>query len=62
METTQLFGVLIALVIAITVGIDAKKRNMNPWLWSVGVFLLLIVFLPIYFIVRKPFDKNIENG
>lgn len=57
METAQLFGMLIALVIAIVVGQDAKKRGMNSWGWGIGVFLLLIVFLPIYLIVRKPLTE-----
>jgi hypothetical protein len=50
----QLLGVLIALVVAILVGNDASKRNMNAWSWGIGVFLLLIIFLPLYFIMRKP--------
>ena len=49
-----MIGALIALVIGIAVGQDAKKRGMNPWGWGIGVFLLLIVFLPLYFILRKP--------
>jgi hypothetical protein len=47
-------GVLIALLIAIWVATDANKRGMNGVLWAIGVFLLCIVFLPIYLIVRKP--------
>ena len=27
---------------------------MNGVLWGIGVFLLCIVFLPLYLIVRKP--------
>lgn len=50
----QLIGVLIALVVAILVGQDATKRGMNAWAWGIGVFLVLIVFLPLYFILRKP--------
>jgi hypothetical protein len=50
----QLIGVIIALVIAILIGKDASKRGMNAWGWGIGVFLLLIVFLPLYFIMRKP--------
>lgn len=49
-----MIGALIALVIAIAIGQDAKKRGMNPWGWGIGVFLLLIIFLPLYFILRKP--------
>jgi MFS family permease len=50
----QLIGILIALVVAILVGQDAEKRGMNAWAWGIGVFLVLIVFLPLYFILRKP--------
>ncbi len=54
MSGAQLFGMLIALVIAIAVGNDASKRGMNGFGWGFGVFALLIIFLPLYFIVRKP--------
>ncbi|HBH47334.1 MAG TPA: hypothetical protein DDX98_01760 [Bacteroidales bacterium] len=47
-------GIIIALVVAILVAKDAQKRGMNAWAWAFGVFLLLIVFLPLYFILRKP--------
>ncbi len=54
----QLIGIVIALVVAILVGQDANKRGMNAWGWGIGVFLLLIVFLPLYFILRKPLGHN----
>ncbi|KPK82879.1 MAG: hypothetical protein AMS27_13685 [Bacteroides sp. SM23_62_1] len=54
----SLIGILVALLVAILVGQDAKKRGMNAWVWGIGVFLVLIVFLPLYFILRKP---KIEN-
>ena len=47
-------GFLIDLAIAIWVASDANKRGMSGTLWGIGVFLLCIVFLPIYLIVRKP--------
>lgn len=47
-------GFVIALLVAIWVATDANKRGMNGVAWAVGVFLLCIVFLPIYLIVRKP--------
>jgi MFS family permease len=50
----QLIGIIIALTIAILIGQDASKRGMNAWGWGIGVFLLLIIFLPLYFILRKP--------
>lgn len=49
-----MIGIIIALIVGIAVGQDAKKRGMNAWGWGIGVFLLLIIFLPLYFILRKP--------
>jgi hypothetical protein len=49
-----LLGSLIALLAAVFVASDANKRGMNGVLWGIGVFLLCIVFLPLYFIVRRP--------
>lgn len=50
----QGIGFTVALIVAIFVGQDASKRGMNPWGWGIGVFFMLIIFLPIYLIVRKP--------
>jgi uncharacterized membrane protein len=50
----EILGLLIALVVGIIVGQDASTRGMNAWGWGIGVFLLMIVFLPLYFILRKP--------
>jgi zinc-ribbon domain len=47
-------GFIIVAAIAIWVATDANKRGMNGIGWGIGVFLLCIVFLPIYLIVRKP--------
>lgn len=49
-----LIGLIIAGAAAFFVYQDAAKRGMNAVLWAIGVFLLLIVFLPLYFILRKP--------
>ncbi len=49
-----IIGPIIALIVAIVIGQDAKKRGMNAWGWGIGVFLILIIFLPLYFILRKP--------
>lgn len=54
MGSYQIFGLILVAIIAFAVGADAKKRGMNGALWGVGTFLLCIVFLPLYFIVRKP--------
>jgi len=60
MET--FIGAIIALVIAIFIGQDAAKRGMNAWGWGIGVFLLLIVFLPLYFILRKPKLETVNQN
>ncbi len=49
-------GMLIAAAIAGWVRFDAGKRGFKTGAaigWSVGVFLMLIVFLPIYLWVRR---------
>jgi hypothetical protein len=50
----QIIGLLIAAAIAFWVYTDAKKRPMNAVGWAIGTFLLCIVFLPLYLILRKP--------
>ena len=56
------FGTIIGLVIAGIVGYmiyqDANKRGMSGALWGIAVFLLCIVFLPIYLLVRKPIQED----
>lgn len=48
-----LVGLGIALFVACWVYKDAKSRNSSaPALWAIGVFALLIVFLPLYLIMR----------
>jgi hypothetical protein len=48
------FWFVIDIVIAFLIAQDANQRGMNGVLWGIGVFLLCIVFLPLYLIVRKP--------
>ncbi len=50
----QLIGLAIDAAIAFWVYTDAKKRPMNAILWAIGTFLVCIVFLPLYLILRKP--------
>ncbi len=45
---------LVSVVLAAVVASDANRRGMNGILWGVGVFLLCIVFLPLYLIMRSP--------
>ena len=53
----SLFGALIALAVVVAAAVwvrrDAIRRGMNPR-WGLGVFWLMIVFLPLYFVLRKP--------
>ncbi|HYP04993.1 MAG TPA: hypothetical protein VER03_02060 [Bryobacteraceae bacterium] len=48
------FGLIVAGVIGIVVAKDANSRGMEGTAWGLGVFLLCIVFLPLYLVVRKP--------
>lgn len=48
------FGVIVDLIAAIWVAWDARRRGMNAAGWAIGTFLLLILFLPLYLILRKP--------
>ena len=50
----QLIGLLIAAAIAYWVYQDAESRGMNGILWGIFTFLLCIIALPVYLIVRKP--------
>jgi hypothetical protein len=55
-----LVGMIIAAILAAFVAKDASKRGMNAAGWFFGVFLLLIIFLPLYFIVRKPLSPQYQ--
>ncbi len=53
--TLLIIGLIIPLLVAIWVAFDAKKRGYTTGAifgWFVGVWFLLIVFLPIYLILR----------
>jgi hypothetical protein len=50
----NLIGLVIALAIAYWVYQDAEKRGMSGIGWGIGTFLLCIIFLPLYLIMRKP--------
>ena len=54
----MLIGFIIAAIAGYLVAVDANKRGMSGTGWGIGVFLLLIVFLPLYFICRKPLIGN----
>jgi hypothetical protein len=50
----QLIGLIIAAAIGFWVYKDANTRGMNGILWGILTFLICIIFLPIYLIIRKP--------
>ncbi len=53
-EVFTLFGLIIAVFIAVAIGSDAKSRGMSGLGWGIFTFLICIVAIPIYLIVRKP--------
>ncbi|HEX6740680.1 MAG TPA: hypothetical protein VF079_02645 [Sphingomicrobium sp.] len=50
----QLIGLAIAAAIAFWVYKDAESRGMSGIGWGIFTFLLCIIALPVYLIVRKP--------
>jgi hypothetical protein len=47
---------LIHLLVALWVFYDSQKMGYTVWrglLWAIGVFLVLILFLPLYLVARK---------
>lgn len=56
-------GLIVAAGVAIWVYIDAKKRGYKTLAavgWMLGVFLLMIVFLPLYLFLRARKVKQVE--
>jgi len=55
-----LFANIVSLAIAMWVFYDSQKRGYTVsrgLLWAVGVFSILIVFLPLYLAARKKKEK-----
>lgn len=52
MFAIQVICLAMLIAVAIWVRQDAIRRGMSAH-WGTGVLLLLIVFLPLYFVVRK---------
>jgi len=51
----QFVGICLAGLTGLWTARDALRRGREPgeaWLWGMGVFLALIVFLPIYLCLR----------
>jgi hypothetical protein len=55
-------GLLVSIGVAFWVGWDARRRGMDPGAWAAGVLLLLIVFLPLYFLFRNPILQADHSG
>lgn len=53
-------GLIISGIVAILIGRDAESRGMSGLGWGIFTFLVCIVAVPIYVIVRKPVrdDEN----
>ncbi|MDC0431798.1 autophagy-related protein 27 [Paracoccaceae bacterium] len=47
-------GLIVAAVIGFIIAGDANSRGMNGIGWGLFTFLVCIVAIPIYLIVRKP--------
>ena len=56
------FGFIVGLIVAAIIGVliakDANSRGMNGTGWGIFVFLICIVALPIYLVVRKPVKEE----
>ena len=52
------FVLVISIVSGVLIARDANSRGMNGWGWGIFTFLVLIVAVPIYVIVRKPHMTN----
>ena len=56
----NIVGIFVAAAIAVWVRMDARKRGLSAGAatgWGIGVFLLLIVFLPLYLWMRRDFSS-----
>lgn len=51
-------GLIIAAVVGVIIAKDANNRGMSGLGWGIFTFLICIVAIPIYLIVRKPLKNN----
>ncbi len=51
---SNLIGFVILGLVALWVYRDAESRGDDGFKWAIGVVFFLIIFLPLYFIRRKP--------
>jgi hypothetical protein len=57
----QLVGFLGLLALSFWVSSDAKKRGMSG-VWGLWVLLLAVVFVPVYFLIRRPVGEADGGG
>jgi hypothetical protein len=57
-ELQFMVAAIIAAGFGFIVAKDAERRGMNPLFWGLGTFFLLIVFLPLYILIKKPEYKQ----
>lgn len=66
MIVTMYFIVLVILVVNIGVGAwvfqDARKRDLNPWLWMVVTLSAGGVGLVVYLVIGRPQGQLSEKG
>jgi len=53
-----IIGLVLLAAVSLWVFKDANSRGMNPWLWALFTFFLLIIGLPVYLLSRKPKIKE----
>ena len=51
-------GFWIRIVIGVIIAKDANSRGMNGTGWGIFVFLICIIALPLYLVVRKPVQEE----
>lgn len=51
-------GLIIAAVVGVLIANDANSRGMNGLGWGIFTFLICIIAIPIYVIVRKPLKSE----
>lgn len=54
----EIIGIILAAIIGIIIGKDASSRGMSGIGWGLFTFLICIIAIPIYLIVRKPIQSE----
>lgn len=60
----QFIGTCLAAITGGWVAADAKRRGLKDWAafgWGVGVFFILLVFLPLYLYLRHSQGWGVKN-